>query len=121
MKLTIGEAIVDRNPRDAFVLYLKVMHGDADGYSTEEIMRVPNDEANLEDLYEALRLIDEVAEADDQEAIPGIMDSHTKLDQEWPYDSTCAGNGDGTRASYEEHWVRYYDTAGVEFSVKVEI
>ena len=120
MKLTIGEPIADRNPQDVFVLYLKVMHGDADGYSTDEIMRCPNDEFDLEELYEALRLIEKAAEVDDQEDIPGIIDCHVKLDQNWPYDTAYINSGDGTRASYEGHWLRYYDKAGVEFAVKVE-
>ena len=119
MKLVIGEPIADRNPRDTYVLCLKVMHGDADGYSTHEIMRVANDEFDLEDLYEALKVIDKTVDLNDQDEISGIIGVNKALEQNWPYDNVYNAGGEGIRASYEGHWVRYFDKAGQEFSVKV--
>lgn len=120
MRLLVGESISTRNPKDTYVLCLKVMHGDADGYSTHEIMRVPNDEFDLEELYDALRVIDSVTDEDDQEKIPDLIKDNKKLALNWPQDVVYVNSGDGTLASYEGHWVRYYDKDGHEFSVKVE-
>lgn len=114
MRLLIKEAISDRNPKDTFVLCLKVVFGDADGYETVEVLRCPNDEFDLEELYSVIRVIEsakDLYEDDILEAIKG-----TKLEKTWPRDP-----GDHSiPGCYEAHWIRYFDHEGKEFSVRVE-
>jgi hypothetical protein len=126
--------------RDAFVVEVKVMYGDADGYGNFEIgpFARDEDEALLGDFVTLCKGMDEAYKYgrggdDDYNHVPGFnewFDSENHLTEEqwdalpkkqqelcwdWPRDP----QGDGIQSSFEKYEVFYYDETGVKFDVKV--
>jgi hypothetical protein len=126
--------------RDAFVVEVQVMYGDADGYGDFEIgpFAKDKDDALLEDFVTLCKGMDAAyphgrGGDDNYNHVPGFnewFDSENHLTEEewealpqrqrdlgrdWPYDP----QGDGVQASFEKYEVFYYDETGVKFDVKV--
>lgn len=62
MKLTVLDAIPrNANPRDAFVVHIRVMHGDADGYDTFQVgpFDASTDKEALKSLLRTLKAMDD--------------------------------------------------------------
>ncbi len=120
MNITITNPLSAKNPQDAYILYVKLMHGDADGSSMIQFGPFANDEfelAGLEAILKAVLAIEKATEASglyepsDFEAIKGF----DLLSESWEYDQTC----DDYLASYDGHWLRYFDKNGVEHQTTV--
>jgi hypothetical protein len=129
MKLVIADPVSSKNPKDAYVLTIKLYYGDADGYLDFVSKPIANNEFDLEDLYTQLKMVALVKEINDKgtgdREYNGITGFQTVF-PEWPHDEQYAEVADYSDpddyryASYDGHYVRYFDANGTEFQVKIE-
>jgi hypothetical protein len=111
-----------KHPKNKFVLHLKMMHGDADHYTTEDIILDRNkaiEEWNmLSVLFDLVSEWDYLCEFDiidrlkNSEQLQGIPDPDRCLDL-IHYDVKY----DGRRATPESMWMTYFDDDGVEYNI----
>lgn len=144
MKFKIKEQVMPKY-KDSFVVKIKVMHGDADGYSELEVSgfrgNCQKSKLHMEDLIQTLKEME--AEYphgrggfdtyDHLEGFPKwfggeILDEHRDWYEDledweqkmywsdWP----LSPDGYGTQASFESYSVYYYDENGVKYYVEVE-
>lgn len=117
MQITIGAPLTDKNPRNAYVLYVNLMHGDADAYSTIKFgPYVADDDFEVTDLEARIKVLKKM-DGVDSDTFKDWDDFRKLLSGEWPSDTTC----DDYLASYEDHYVRFFDKNGVEFQTKVTL
>jgi hypothetical protein len=117
LQLTPGKAVVANHPRNAYVLFVELMHGDADDYST--IKFGPFAPGNTEDLEATLRIVEATRELNRTDwnnaesrypAIPGWEDH---IGEEWLKDNEHMDD----LAKYESHHIRFFDEQGQEHEV----
>lgn len=115
MQFKIGKPVVIKNPKSVYVLEFEVMHGDADGYSTEVW---EYSESRKNDFIETLKVfkeIEKVKNGYEEEHYPEIEGYNEYVSENWPSDHTCSDYP----AALQEYKIYYYDENGVKHHVEL--
>jgi hypothetical protein len=115
MQIEITSPIPDKNPRNAYILDVEVMHGDADMYTIRHI-KFGDGPAEMGRLEEILTIIEAMKEFDpeDYHKVPGYEEF---IEPHWSGDKIYIDDP----ARYEGHELRFFDANGVEHQTKVTL
>jgi len=107
---------VEKEPiKNKYIILVKFMHGDADGYTEQEYEC--DDENDLRRIVDKLDNIPQVpAEGGDEDVYDAWELDTFNSDDFIPYDQT----GYDCKASYDRYEAFYHDENGVEFRVELE-
>lgn len=121
MKITVGDPVAAKNPRNAYVLYVSLMHGDADAYTTIKYGPfAADDEFELADLENKIKALQALGDdPDTYNDNPAFQTLKAAWEQQQGSDAW--GDEDDCWAAYEDHYVRFFDKDGVEFQTKVAL
>lgn len=111
MELKIGNPVRVSNPTKTFELEFKVVHGDADGYSSEKLNFR---ETEKDELVRVLEIFNAMSgrDSDDYRNIPGFKEY---VWDNYPTDYTCLDYP----AALKYYQVFYYDENGIKHFVEI--
>lgn len=111
-ELVVGKPVVQKNPKNTYLLEIEVMHGDGDNY---QIINLDFKERKLLQVLPVLEELETNGRKYHREyrIIDGFGDL---LQEDWPYDCTS----EDYLAGYVKHKLFWYNEDGIKHNVKVK-